>query len=125
MSGRWELVFMVVVVAALIGAAAAAEPVRSRCPGAEVNLNLVDAELPEVIALASKITNHRFILRSGLPATKITIFSPRPVCPDEAYEAILSALAGEGLTVVKRGRSSLVLPLDEAVRSPIPVIVDR
>jgi len=104
---------------------AAAKEDASRCKGAAVNLNFHDADLIDVIATISKATGRRFILDGAAPATKITIFSPRPVCPGEAYEAFLSALAMNGLAVVRRGRYHVVMTTAKAVRSPIPVVVDR
>ena len=120
-----------VVAVVAVGATAGAEPAASaskerasRCKGAEVNLNFHEAELVDVIATISKATGRRFILDGAVPATKITIFSPRPVCPGEAYEAFLGALAMNGLAVVRQGRYHVVMTAARAVRSPIPVVVD-
>ena len=96
-----------------------------RCKGAAVNLNFVDAELIDVIAFISKTTGRRFIVSGSPPPVKITVFSPRPVCPDEAYQAFLSALAVNGLTVVKRGRFWEIVTAERAVKSSIPIVLER
>ena len=123
-----------VVVAVVLGAAIASaeeggggsdEGRLRRCKGAEVNLNFVEADLATVIAAVSKITGRRFIVTGSPPPVKITVFSPRPVCPDDAFQAFLSALAANGLTVVRRGRFYVVMSADDAVRGPVPVVVER
>ena len=98
---------------------------RSRCKGAEVNLNFVDAELTVVIEALSKATKKRFIVHDAPAKTRLTIVSPTPVCPDEAYEAFLSALAMEGLAVIKQGRFHVVTTAAKAVRSAVPIVIDR
>ena len=97
---------------------------RSRCKGEEVNLNFVDADLPEVVRFIAETTGRRFILSSNTPATKITIFSPRPVCPCEAFDAFVATLAANDLTVVRRGRYYVIMAAEKAVRSPIPIYVE-
>lgn len=97
---------------------------RSRCKGEEVNLNFVDAELPDVARFIAETTGRRFILPGNAPATKITIFSPRPVCPCEAFDAFVATLAANNLTVVRRGRYYVIVTAEKAVRSPAPVFFD-
>lgn len=96
-----------------------------RCRGRTVTLNFFEAQLQDVIAVISGATGRRFIVSGSLPEARITIISPRPVCPNEAYEAFLSALAAQRLTVVRRGRFHVVMTAERAARGPIPVFVER
>lgn len=96
-----------------------------RCKGAAVNLNFVDAELLDVINFVSKTTGRRFMVAGPPPAVKLTVVSPRPICPNEVYSVFLSVLAANGLTVVKRGRFLEVVSTDRAVKSPIPIVIER
>ncbi len=97
----------------------------SRCRGGEVNLNFVDAELPAVIRFVAEVTGRRFILSGAVQAAPITIFSPRPICRSEVYEVFLSVLAANNLTVVRRGGYHLITTAEDAVRSPIPLVIER
>lgn len=74
-------------------------------PGALVNINMSDVDLSQLIETISNFTGRRFIfggkLRAGI---KATIVSPKPVSAAEAYEAFLSVLQTNGLTVIPQGR---------------------
>lgn len=124
MSSRSLVAAFVIALLGLTAAFAVAQTPRSRCPGREVNINFVDAPLSDVLALVTKTTGRRFILSGDMGTTKISVFSPRPICPDEVDELLDSALAAQGLTLVKRGRFEVVTPTAKAVRSPIPVFIE-
>lgn len=112
-------------VAAVVVAVTLEAPAQdSRCQGREVTLNFVEAELRDVVAVISSATGRRFILSGALPESRITIISPLPVCPSEAYQAFLSALAMQGIAVVRNGRFHLVMTANQATRGHIPIITD-
>ncbi|MBX7191223.1 MAG: type II secretion system secretin GspD [Sandaracinaceae bacterium] len=92
-------------------------------PGARVAFNLEDADLPDLVRIVSRITGKRFILPSKARSIKATIYSPSDVTAAEAYQAFLSILELNGMTLETSGRyykivesstiESRVLPLYE------------
>ncbi|MCS6797116.1 MAG: type II secretion system secretin GspD [Myxococcota bacterium] len=77
---------------------------RPTSPGARVTFNLEDADLPDLVRLISSITGKRFILPGKLRSIKATVYAPTQVTAAEAYEAFLSILQLNGMTVVPSGR---------------------
>lgn len=75
-------------------------------------LRFEDADLPEMVRTIGAITGKRFVLGGGLPAIKASLYTPDSVTAEEAYQAFLTILASNGLTVIPRGRFLLI------VRSP-------
>ena len=74
-------------------------------PGAHVTFNLEDADLPELVRLVSSLTGKRFILPGAKAhAIKATVYAPTKVTVAEAYQAFLSILDMNGMTVVPSGR---------------------
>ena len=69
-----------------------------------VNFNLDDADLPDLVKAISNITGKRFIYGAKLRAIKATVFSPEKVSAGEAYQAFLSILDTNGMTVIPHGR---------------------
>ncbi len=76
-----------------------------RRPGSyKVKFNLQDADLAELVNHISGMTGKRFIYGSKVQKIKATVVSPEPVTLDEAYQAFLSILQVNGMTVVPHGR---------------------
>jgi general secretion pathway protein D len=74
-------------------------------PGAHlVRFNLQDADLAELVNHISGMTGRRFIYGSKVRNIKATVVAPEPVTLDEAYQAFLSILEANGMTVVPHGR---------------------
>lgn len=73
-------------------------------PGARVSFNLEDADLPDLVRIVSRITGKRFILPSKGRSIKATIYSPTDVTAAEAYQAFLSILSLNGMTLEPSGR---------------------
>lgn len=74
-------------------------------PNARVTFNLEDADLPDLVRLISSITGKRFILPgSKARAIKATVYAPTKVTTAEAYQAFLSILQLNGMSVVPAGR---------------------
>lgn len=89
-------------------------------------LNLKPAtDLQDLVGTISQMTCKRFILADNLRAQKVTILSPDPVSPGEAYRVFLSALDVMGLTVVPTGRYLKVVQGNWAIQSSIPTFMDR
>ncbi|HEY6727307.1 MAG TPA: type II secretion system secretin GspD [Polyangiaceae bacterium] len=85
-------------------AAATDIPFEPKPPGYRVKFNLQDADLAELVNHISGMTGRRFIYGAKVRQIKATVVSPQPVTLDEAYEAFLSILEVNGMTVVPHGR---------------------
>ncbi|HEU5075741.1 MAG TPA: secretin N-terminal domain-containing protein, partial [Polyangiaceae bacterium] len=79
-------------------------PFEPKPPGYRVKFNLQDADLAELVNHISGMTGRRFIYGAKVRQIKATVVSPQPVTLDEAYEAFLSILEVNGMTVVPHGR---------------------
>lgn len=73
-------------------------------PGVRVNLDIYDEELDHVVKLIACLTNRNIILPKPLKGKKITIYSPRMVTGNEAYQAFLTALKANDLTISQQGK---------------------
>lgn len=90
--------------------------------GQRVNLNFTDVELSELVRAISVATGRRFIISGKVRSIKASLFSPSPVSPGEAYQAFLSVLASNGMTVVPSGRYLKLVESD--VTHPVPICAD-
>ncbi len=72
--------------------------------GHRVKFNLQDADLAELVNHISGMTGKRFIYGSKVRKIQATVVSPEPISLDEAYQAFLSILETNGMTVVPHGR---------------------
>ena len=75
-----------------------------RNPNYRVAFSLEDADLPELVRVIGQLTGKRFIFGGKIRNIKATVFSPQKVTVAEAYQAFLSILETNGLTVVPHGR---------------------
>jgi general secretion pathway protein D len=75
-----------------------------RNPADKVSFSLEDADLPELVRVIGELTGKRFIFGGKVRNIKATVFSPQKVTVAEAYQAFLSILDANGLTVVPHGR---------------------
>ncbi len=90
--------------AVLKGAVASDIDPRARPDGYQVDFNLDDAELPELVKAISSITGKHFIFGGKLRQIKATVHSPARISVGEAYQAFLSILDANGMTVIQHGR---------------------
>jgi len=86
-------------------------------------IDFPNADLREIIKAISKLANKNFILDRKIEGRKITILSPEPVTKQEAYNAFLSALYANELTVVSVGSFLKVIESKNAIQSNIRVFV--
>ena len=94
--------------------------VKSTPKDIKITLDVRDAELSDVVKLMSAQTGRNFIIADSLRAgKKITIISPNPVTQAEAYQAFLSALHMNGLTVVQNGKFYKIIELSAAAKEPL------
>ncbi len=75
-----------------------------RSPNFKVGFSLEDADLPELVKVIGQLTGKRFIFGGKVRSIKASIYSPQKVTVAEAYQAFLSILETNGLTVVPHGR---------------------
>ena len=79
-----------------------------------VSFSLEDADLPELVRVIGELTGKRFIFGGKVRNIKATVFSPQKVTVDEAYQAFLSILEANGLTVVPHGRFYKIIDSPDA-----------
>ncbi len=102
-------------------AKAADTPYRAKPPGFRVKFNLQDADLAELVNHISGMTGKRFIYGSKVRNIKATVVSPTPVSLAEAYQAFLSILEANGMTVVPHGRFLKIVDSGGIVSQDTPV----
>lgn len=90
-------------------------------PSARVTFNLEDADLPDLVKLVSSITGRRFILPSKPHSIKATIVAPSEITAAEAYQAFLSILEINGLTLVPAGKFLKIVETPGIENMPIPL----
>jgi general secretion pathway protein D len=91
--------------------------------GAErVSFSLEDADLSELVRVIGELTGKRFIFGGKLKNIKATVFSPQKVTVAEAYQAFLSILEVNGLTVVPHGKFYKIIDSPDA-KTDVPVYV--
>jgi general secretion pathway protein D len=103
-------------------AQAADVPFRAKPGGHLVKFNLQDADLAELVNHISGLTGRRFIYGAKVRQIKATVVSPEPVSLDEAYQAFLSILEANGMTVVPHGRFLKIIDSGGVVTQPTPIV---
>jgi general secretion pathway protein D len=73
-------------------------------PDYRVAFSLEDADLAEIVRVIGQLTGKRFIFGGKIRSIKATVYSPQKITVAEAYQAFLSILETNGLTVVPHGR---------------------
>jgi general secretion pathway protein D len=96
-------------------------PYRPKPGGHRIKFNLEDADLAELVNHISSLTGKRFIYGSKVRKVSITVVSPTPVTLAEAYEAFLSVLQANGLTVVPQGEFLKIVDSAGVVQSLPPL----
>ena len=74
-----------------------------RSPNYKVSFSLEDADLAELVRVIGQLTGKRFIFGGKVKSIKASVYSPEKVTVAEAYQAFLSILEANGLTVVPHG----------------------
>jgi general secretion pathway protein D len=97
-------------------------PFKAKPGGHLVKFNLQDADLAELVNHISGLTGRRFIYGAKVRQVKATVVSPEPVTIEEAYQAFLSILEANGMTVVPHGRFMKIVDSGGVVTQPTPII---
>lgn len=90
--------------------------------GQLVAFNFEDIELGELVDAISKMTGRRFILSAKLRQAKATIQAPTKVTVEEAYQAFLSVLESNGMTVIPQGRYLKIVETAGVAQQTTPVL---
>jgi general secretion pathway protein D len=96
-------------------------PYRPKPAGYRVKFNLQDADLAELVNHISGMTGKRFIYGPKVRQIKATVVSPTPVTLAEAYEAFLSILEANGMTVVPHGQFLKIVDSGGVVTRSTPI----
>jgi general secretion pathway protein D len=96
-------------------------PFKPQPPGRLVKFNLQDADLGELVNHISGMTGRRFIYGPKVRQIKATVISPEPVTLAEAYQAFLSILETNGMTVIPEGRFLKIVDSGGVITQPTPV----
>jgi general secretion pathway protein D len=99
-------------------------PYRPKPGGHRIKFNLEDADLAELVNHISRLTGKRFIYGSKVRKINVTVVSPTPVTLAEAYEAFLSILQANGMTVVPSGEFLKIVDT-AAVVQEVPPLYSR
>ncbi len=75
-----------------------------KSPDYRVAFSLEDADLAEIVRVIAQLTGKRFIFGGKVRNIKATVYSPQKITVAEAYQAFLSILETNGLTVIPHGR---------------------
>jgi general secretion pathway protein D len=89
-------------------------------PDYKVAFSLEDADLPELVRVIGQLTGKRFIFGGKVRNIKATVYSPQKVTVAEAYQAFLSILETNGLTVVPHGRFLKIVETGGIATQPTP-----
>ncbi len=90
--------------------------------GTRFSFNLVDTDLIELVKIIGNITGKAFILGGKAPHIKATIYAPTKITAAEAYQAFLSVLQVNGLTIVPAGRYLKILSLGGSTSKNMPIL---
>lgn len=86
-----------------------------RQPGDQVTLSLLNVELPDLVKSMTEMTGRRFVIAASPKSFQATVVAPQKVTVAEAYQAFLTVLASNHLTVVPRGRFYKIIDAQDAV----------
>ena len=113
------------------GKAAGAGPDTSKLEGAvelpprkptdTITFSLDDADLTELVRAISQLTGKRFVFGAKVKNIKASVYAPQKVTVAEAYQAFLSILESNKLTVVPHGRFLKIVETGAVASSVTPV----
>lgn len=92
-----------------------------RNPNYKVSFSLEDADLAEMVRVIGQLTGKRFIFGGKVKNVKATVYSPQKVTVAEAYQAFLSILETNGLTVVPHGRFLKIVETNQISTQTTPM----
>lgn len=83
------------------------------------NFDYPDVDLRDLVDVMSELTGKNFIVDPTVKSKRITIIARSPITVAQAYKAFLSALAVNGITVVKSGAFLKIINSKDALKDSI------
>lgn len=91
-------------------------------PNYKVAFSLEDADLTELVRVIGQLTGRRFIFGGKVRNIKASVYSPQKVTVAEAYQAFLSILETNGLTVIPHGRFLKIVETGGIASQDTPIL---
>ena len=89
----------------------------------KITFSLEDADLTELLRAIGQLTGKKFLVATAKAKTfKATIFSPQKISVSEAYQAFLSALQANALTVIPDHGFLKIVDTQDIVRQTTPIV---
>jgi general secretion pathway protein D len=83
------------------------------------NFDYPDVDIRDLVDVMSELTGKNFIVDPTVKSKRITIIARSPITIAQAYKAFLSALAVNGITVVKSGAFLKIINSKDALKDSI------
>lgn len=83
------------------------------------NFDYPDVDIRDLVDVMSELTGKNFIVDQSVKSKRITIIARSPITVAQAYKAFLSALAVNGITVVKSGAFLKIINSKDALKDSI------
>ena len=83
------------------------------------NFDYPDVDIRDLVDVMSELTGKNFIVDPSVKSKRITIIARSPITIAQAYKAFLSALAVNGITVVKSGAFLKIINSKDALKDSI------
>lgn len=81
------------------------------------------AEIIDIVKAISDITRQNFVIPEKIKSQRITILSPTKISAQEAYQVFYTALASNGITIVKTGKFYKLVDSKDSSRDTIPTCI--
>lgn len=104
-------------------AASDASPPARRQP-AKFTFEFSKAEVQDIVKAISDMTKQNFIIPERIKGQRITILSPTQINAAEAYQVFHTALAANGIAVVRSGKFYKLVDSKEAIKDTVPTCID-
>ena len=78
----------------------------------KITMDFNNVDLPVLVKFISELTNKNFMIDEKVRG-RVTIFSPRKMTPDQAYEVFLSVLSLKGLAALPMGDVIQIIPVKQ------------
>jgi len=87
----------------------------------QIVMNFEDVELTAFVKFISKVTSRNFVFSDKVTGN-VSVVSPTPVTPEQAYVLFQSVLSTQGLTTIDEGMVTRIVPMKEARTSGATVL---
>ncbi len=91
---------------------------------AKFSFEFSKAEILDVVKAISDMTKMNFIVPEKIKGQRISILSPTHITADEAYQVFFTALASNGISLVRIGRFHKLVDSKDSFKDVIPTCID-